>query len=76
MLRDPIPNAFALANGSIYVNSGLLAVLENEAQLASVIAHEQTHVLNRHPYLENRSYRKKSVAANILAGVGGAGGEA
>ncbi len=76
VLRDPIPNAFALANGSIYVNTGLLALLENEAQLASVIAHEQTHVLNRHPYLENRSYRKKSVAANIFAGVGGAGGEA
>src|ERR1700723_798862 len=75
VLRDPIPNAFALANGSIYVNTGLLALLENEAQLASVIAHEQTHVLNRHPYLENRSYRKRSVAANIFAGVGGAGGE-
>jgi beta-barrel assembly-enhancing protease len=74
VLRDPIPNAFALANGSIYVNTGLLALLENEAQLASVLAHEETHVLNRHPYLENRSYRKKSVAANILAGVGAAGG--
>ncbi len=76
VLRDPIPNAFALANGSIYVNTGLLALLENEAQLAGVIAHEETHVLNRHPYLENRSYRRKSVAANILAGVGAAGGEA
>jgi beta-barrel assembly-enhancing protease len=76
VLRDPIPNAFALANGSIYVNTGLLALLENEAQLAAVVAHEETHVLNRHPYLENRSYRKKSVAANILAGVGAAGGEA
>ena len=74
VLRDPIPNAFALANGSIYVNTGLLALLENEAQLASVLAHEETHVLNRHPYLENRSYRKKSLAANILAGVGAAGG--
>jgi len=76
VLRDPIPNAFALANGSIYVNSGLLSLLENEAQLAGVLAHEETHVLDRHPYLENRSYRKKMVAANILAGVGAAGGEA
>ncbi len=76
VLRDPIPNAFALANGSIYVNTGLLALLENEAQLAGVLAHEETHVLNRHPYLENRSYRKKSLAANILAGVGAAGGGA
>ena len=76
VLRDPIPNAFALANGSIYLNSGLLALLENEAQLASVMAHEETHVLNRHPYLENRSYRKKALTANILAGIGAAGGNA
>src|SRR5712692_6681551 len=76
VLRDPIPNAFALANGSIYVNTGLLALLENEAQLASVLAHEETHVLNRHPYLENRSYRKKALAANIFSGVAAAGGVA
>jgi predicted Zn-dependent protease len=73
VLRDPMPNAFALANGSIYIHTGLLAMLENEAQLASVLAHEETHVLNRHGYLENRSYRKKMVAANILAGAGGIG---
>ncbi len=73
VLRDPIPNAFALANGSIYVNTGLLALLENEAQLASVLAHEETHVLNRHPYLGNRSYRKKSLAANILGAAGAIG---
>jgi predicted Zn-dependent protease len=73
VLRDPVPNAFALANGSIYIHTGLLALLENEAQLASVLAHEETHVLNRHGYLENRSYRKKMVAANILAGAGSIG---
>jgi len=83
VLRDSVPNAFALGNGSIYVNTGLLALLENEAQLASVLAHEETHVLNRHAYLENRSYRKKALAANIFSGVaaagsieGGAGGAA
>jgi len=69
VLRDPVPNAFALPNGSIYVNTGLLALLENEAQLASVLAHEETHVLNRHAYLENRKYRKKALAGNILSGV-------
>jgi predicted Zn-dependent protease len=73
VLRDPVPNAFALANGSIYVHTGLLALLENEAQLASVLAHEETHVLNRHGYLENRSYRKKMVAANILEGAASIG---
>jgi predicted Zn-dependent protease len=71
VLRDPVPNAFALANGSIYVNTGLLALLENEAQLASVLAHEETHVLNRHSYLENRKSRKKALVGNILSGVVG-----
>lgn len=74
VLRDPLPNAFALANGSIYVNSGLLAMLENEAQLASVLAHEATHVLNRHSYLEHRSYRKKMVAIHIFAAAGAVAG--
>jgi len=74
VLRDPIPNAFALPNGSIYVHTGLLAVLENEAQLAGVLAHEETHVLNRHGYLENRSYRKKAETGIILAGATSVGG--
>ncbi|MBI3894817.1 MAG: M48 family metalloprotease [Acidobacteria bacterium] len=77
-LRDPMANAFALPNGSIYVNTGLLALLESEEQLASVLAHEVVHVLNRHSYLSFRSYRKKMVAINILQAVGrgaqGAGG--
>src|SRR6266436_6077773 len=37
-LRDPVPNAFALPNGSVYVNTGLIAWLDNESQLASVLA--------------------------------------
>jgi Zn-dependent protease with chaperone function len=69
VLRDPMVNAFAYPNGSIYVTTGLLAVLENEAQLASVLGHETTHVINRHTYLENRSMRKKVLAINILQGV-------
>jgi beta-barrel assembly-enhancing protease len=73
VLSDPVPNAFALPNGSIYVNTGLLALLENEAQLASVLAHEETHVLHRHGYLENRSARKKILAATIVSGVADAG---
>ncbi|HTC62053.1 MAG TPA: M48 family metalloprotease [Candidatus Saccharimonadales bacterium] len=74
VLRDPTPNAFALPNGSIYVHTGLLAELTNEAQLAGVLAHEETHVTNRHGYLENRSYRKKAEAGIILAGAASAAG--
>jgi len=72
-LRDSVPNAFALPNGSIYVHSGLLALLENEDQLASVLAHEATHVLAHHGYLSYRSYRKKAAASTIIGTVGGGG---
>lgn len=70
VLRDPEPNAFALPNGSVYIHTGLLSLMQNEAQLAGVLAHEETHVLNRHAYLENRSVRKKVAAVNILGAVG------
>jgi Zn-dependent protease with chaperone function len=74
VLRDPLVNAFALPNGSVYVNTGLLAVLENESQLAAVLGHEVTHAAARHSYQYNRSLRKKSVAMHILAAAGSAGG--
>lgn len=69
-LRDPVPNAFALPNGSIYINTGLLALLEEEGQLASILAHEVTHVAKRHTYQQNRSIRKKVLAINILNMIG------
>jgi beta-barrel assembly-enhancing protease len=69
-LRDPAPNAFALPNGSIYVSTGLLALMDNESQVAAVIAHELTHVLQRHTYLQNRSNRKKFLTMNIMAAIG------
>jgi predicted Zn-dependent protease len=70
ILRDPQPNAFALPNGSIYVTTGLLTLIDNESQLASIIAHELTHVMRRHSYLHNRSNRKKFLTMNVMAAVG------
>jgi predicted Zn-dependent protease len=69
VLRDPATNAFALPNGSIYLHSGILSSLENESQLAAVIGHEVAHVLGRHSYKENRSYRKKIAAINVIGTV-------
>jgi len=46
--RDPSLNAFCLPNGLLVVNMGLFHYLENEQQLASVIAHEIAHNLLRH----------------------------
>lgn len=69
VLRDPLPNALALPNGSIFVTTGLLSLLEHEAQLAGVLAHEIVHVRSRHSYLEYRSYRKKVVTLHVLEAV-------
>jgi predicted Zn-dependent protease len=69
ILRDPSVNAFALPNGSIYLHTGILSLLENDAQLAGVLAHEITHVTNRHTFEQYRSYRKKMVTVHVLSGL-------
>ena len=69
VLRDPVPDAFALPNGSVYVNTGLISLLDNESQLAGILAHEITHVVRRHSYLQNRSIRKKFLTMNIISAI-------
>lgn len=49
VLNSPGINAFALPGGYIYVTRGLLALANDEAELAMVIAHEIGHVAARHP---------------------------
>lgn len=49
LLRDPrTVNAFALPGGQIFITTGLLNRLQNEAQLAGVLGHEIGHVIHRH----------------------------
>jgi len=55
ILRDSVVNAFALPNGRIYITVGLLARLENEAQLAQVLGHEIAHIVLRHQLKEVRN---------------------
>ncbi|BFM38513.1 M48 family metallopeptidase [Synechocystis sp. LKSZ1] len=48
VVNDRNINAFATMGGFVYVNSGLVAAAENEAELASVMAHEIAHISARH----------------------------
>jgi tetratricopeptide (TPR) repeat protein len=66
VLRDIAPNAFALPDGQIYVNTGLLALLENEAQIAAVLAHEVQHTAGHHGLLSYRSAKAKAIAGMVL----------
>src|SRR5271155_5813136 len=52
LLLDPVPRAEALSTGTIYISTGLAALLDAEAQLAYVLGHEIAHVVRRHAYNE------------------------
>jgi predicted Zn-dependent protease len=52
---DPIPNAFALPGGYVYVTRGLLSIITTEDELACVMAHEIIHVIQRHSIKQMRS---------------------
>jgi predicted Zn-dependent protease len=61
VLANPSLNAFSLPNGAIYLHSGLLARLENEAQLALVLGHELGHIMHRHAIRYLRQERSKDL---------------
>jgi predicted Zn-dependent protease len=48
VLDDPVINAMALPGGYVYVNRGILAYFNSEAEMASVLGHEIGHVTARH----------------------------
>jgi hypothetical protein len=71
VIEDPHINAEALPDGTIFVNTGLLGAVENEAQLAFVLSHEIAHVLQAHQWREANETRAKRVAL-VVAAVAGA----
>jgi len=72
VVDSPSLNAFALPNGSIYINTGMLARLDNEAQMATVLAHEGVHFVNKHSWKQRRNIESNnivSVGITIVTGV-------
>ena len=47
-IRDPTINAFAMPGGFVAVHTGLISAADSESELASVLAHEISHVTQRH----------------------------
>ncbi len=67
LLNSPVNNAFAIPGGYVYVTRQLLALMNDEAELASVLGHEIGHVAARHAAKRNST----ATFGNILAaGVG------
>jgi predicted Zn-dependent protease len=63
VIDSPSLTAFTVADGGIYVSTGLLARLETEAQLAVVLAHEIVHAVNRHAVVTYRTYKRGAAMA-------------
>jgi beta-barrel assembly-enhancing protease len=77
VIRSSAINAFATPGGYVYLNRGLINLVESESELASVMAHEIAHVNARHIADTIEKSKKVNIAtlAGILAGVllGGGG---
>ena len=66
ILDSPIVNAFALPGGYVYITRGLLALANDEAEIASVIGHEIAHVTARHSAQRHAKSTFSSLGLNIL----------
>lgn len=66
VIKNPLLSAFALSHGTIYVHSGFLAKIENEAQLAVLLAHELAHILHRHPVQHFRQVQNINLSIALI----------
>jgi predicted Zn-dependent protease len=73
VIQDAQPNAFALPGGFIFVTSGLLGLMENEAQLMGVLAHEVGHVAAKH---HTEMIREAAIAQGVAVAAVGAESQA
>jgi len=78
VLRHPLINAFAAPNGLVVLHTGILARLENEAELATLLGHELAHFVRRHSLRESRerrgATRREGLARALSLGLYSLGG--
>ena len=67
VVEDDSINAFATAGGYVYINTGLIKAADNEAELASVIAHEIAHIEGRHVV---EQMKKTAIARGLATAAG------
>lgn len=68
LLNSNVNNAFAIPGGYVYITRQLLALMNDEAELAFVMGHEVAHVAARH----GQKRQNRAALSNVLAGVAGA----
>jgi predicted Zn-dependent protease len=73
---NPIPQAYTLSTGTVFISTGMISLLDNEAQLAYVLAHELAHVYKDHwrikvmlPFAEAEYNKKQEKKRAMWAGI-------
>ncbi|MEL7037439.1 MAG: M48 family metallopeptidase [Cyanobacteria bacterium J06592_8] len=67
VVNDNKVNAFATMGGFVYIHKGLILAADNEAELASVIAHEISHIVGRHSL---KQMRQIAIAQGVSSAAG------
>ncbi|MGI9106292.1 MAG: M48 family metalloprotease [Pyrinomonadaceae bacterium] len=82
ILQNPVPEARSMSTGTVYISTGYLAAVDNEAQLAYILGHEIAHVEKEHwfddalvslgaqAYQESKA-RKAAIIGMVLGGIAG-----
>jgi predicted Zn-dependent protease len=69
ILNSAAINAFALPNGQLYVTRGLMGLANDESELASVLAHEMSHVIARHAAIREDQARQVALISRVVQDV-------
>ena len=72
LLNSPVNNAFAIPGGYVYTTRQLVALMNNEAELAGVLGHEVGHVAARHSQRRQKAAQRNTLLGGlgaILSGV-------
>jgi len=71
MLNSQSINAFALPTGQLYVTRGLIALADDESEVASVLAHEMGHVIAHHAEIREQQVRQADLVNRVVTDVVG-----
>jgi predicted Zn-dependent protease len=69
MLNSQSINAFALPTGQLYVTRGLVALANDESELASVLAHEMGHVIAHHAAIREEQAKQAALVGRVVSDV-------
>jgi predicted Zn-dependent protease len=76
LIENPEMNAWCMPGGKMAVYTGIMALMQNEAELAAVLGHEVAHATKRHGKERYARAIKGNVAGLVIGGITALGGQA